>query len=97
MKEISVEVNQRSYALTTDPSAEREVREAVGVIDRHASDLADSLGFVPESTLLLLAGIQALSESSESAAQNEAAMGEAAQTVRDVAARMRSLASRIGA
>lgn len=97
MKEISVEVNQRRYALTTDPSAEHEVREAVGAIDRHARELADSLGFVPETTLLLLAGIQALSESTESAARDQVVLGEAAQTVRDVAARMRSLASRLGA
>lgn len=96
MKEITVEVNQRSYALTTDPEAEWMVHQAVEGIDRHARELVGDLGFMPETTLLLLAGIRALSEAHEERESDQEAQREAAWAIRDVASRMRSLAARLG-
>lgn len=93
MKEISVEVNRQTYKLTAEPSAEPMVRDSVVDIDRHARELACRLGHVPEPTLLLLAGIQALSEARERARDGDDVQREMARALRGLASRVRGLAS----
>ena len=65
MAQVSVSVNGRSYIVACDDGEEDHLRELARYIDRHVQQLADTLGQVGDSRLLMMAGLLVADELSE--------------------------------
>ncbi|MCP5432172.1 MAG: cell division protein ZapA [Alphaproteobacteria bacterium] len=65
MSQVSVSVNGRSYIVACDEGEEEHLRELSRYIDKHVSSLADSIGQVGDSRLLLMAGLLVCDELSD--------------------------------
>jgi cell division protein ZapA len=65
MAQISVSVNGRSYIVACDDGEEEHLRELARYLDKHVQSLAESVGQVGDSRLLLMAALLVADELSE--------------------------------
>ena len=66
MAQVSVTINRQNYTITCDDGQEERLKELAVYFDHHVSQLADSLGNVADSRLMLLAGLTVCDELMES-------------------------------
>ena len=109
MSQITVTVNNRSYAITCEPGQERHVQSLTSELDRRVAALARDLGQVGEARLLLLTALTILDElaEAESRAPDPAAREglqrldkleeEAARAIEGLAQRVEAVAARLEA
>lgn len=57
MPEIKVTIGGRPFVLVCDPGEEPSLQTAAGMLDNEARSLEDAIGRVPESRMLLMAGL----------------------------------------
>ena len=57
MPEIKVQIGGRPFALVCDPGEEASLKLAAEMLDTEARTLQDAIGRVPESRMLLMAGL----------------------------------------
>jgi len=62
MGQVTVSVNARSYLVACDDGQEEHLRSLAGYIDRHVSDLAQSVGQAGDTRLMLMAGLMVADE-----------------------------------
>lgn len=109
MSQITVTVNNRSYAITCEPGQERHVQGLAGELDRRVAASAREVGQVGEPRLLLLAAIMILDELAEARARAGDAGArdglkrldrleeEAARAIEGLAQRVEAVAARLEA
>ena len=57
MPDISIDIGGRSFAIACEPGEESQARAAAELLNAQAKTLQASLGRVPESRMLLMAGL----------------------------------------
>ena len=57
MPEIEIEIGGRSFEVACEDGEEHYLRAAAGMLDEEASALAAQIGRIPESRMLLMAGL----------------------------------------
>ncbi len=62
MAHVSVTVNARSYTLACDDGEEEHLKQLAGYLDHHIQELADNIGPVGETRLMLMAGLMVADE-----------------------------------
>ena len=104
MAQVSVTINGRNYPILCDDGQEEHVSRLAAYIDKRASEIAETVGQVGESRLLVMASLLVADELSEAYARLEAGPdgsenGESAESVENaeeiLAAATESLARRI--
>ena len=73
MPEIVVTIAGRAFELTCGEGEDKALKNAANRLDIEASALIDTMGRIPESRLLLLAGLMVANKTVE--LENEAARG----------------------
>lgn len=109
MSQITVTVNNRSYAITCEPGQEKHVQGLAAELDRRVGAMAREVGQVGEARLLLLAALTVLDELSDTrsrAGEPSAREGlqrldkleqEAARAIESLAQRVEAVAARLEA
>ena len=109
MSQITVTVNNRSYAITCEPGQERHVETLAAELDRRVGGAARELGQVGEARLLLLTALMILDElaDAQSRANHPSAREglqrldrleqEAARAIEGLAQRVEAVAARLEA
>lgn len=69
MGQVNVSINDRSYMIACDDGEEERLRELASYIDKHVSDLAQSVGQVGDARLMLMAGLLVADEMTEAVAR----------------------------
>lgn len=77
MAQVSVSVNGRSYIVACDDGEEEHLRELARYLDNHVQSLAESVGQVGDSRLLLMAALLVADELSETLSRLDNLEGEA--------------------
>ncbi len=72
MAQVSLDVNGRKYTVACDDGEEERLYELSEYVDRHVKDLAQSVGQVGDTRLMLLAGLMISDELSEALARHDA-------------------------
>ncbi|NWG45830.1 MAG: cell division protein ZapA [Alphaproteobacteria bacterium] len=65
MAQVSVSVNGRSYIVACDEGEDEHLKELARYLDRHVTSLAEQVGQVGDSRLLLMAGLLVADELSD--------------------------------
>jgi len=65
MSQLSVTINGRNYPIVCDDGQEEHVTRLAAYIDKRASEIADTVGQVNESRLLVMASLLVADELSE--------------------------------
>jgi cell division protein ZapA len=109
MSQITLTVNNRSYAITCEPGQERHVQHLAMELDRRAAAMARDIGQVGEARLLLLTALTILDELAHAqsrTAEPSAREGlkrldkleeEAARAIEGLAQRVEAVAARLEA
>ena len=104
MGQVTVKVNGRDFSLSCDDGQEPRIRRLAQIVDARVAEFAGSLGQIGDARLILLGALILADELAEandalqraqSAAPGEADAPEgAAQSIRDIAKRIESIAAR---
>ena len=57
MPEINVEIGGRTYAVSCEPGEEKALHHAASLLDKEAGAIQSAIGRLPESRMLLMAGL----------------------------------------
>lgn len=79
MAQINVTVNGRGYSVACDDGEEGHLEDLARYLDKHVQTLADSIGQVGDTRLLLLAGLTVADELSEMLAKIDELTSEVEQ------------------
>lgn len=71
MTQLGITINSRDYQIACDDGEEEHLTYLSQFVDKHVSDLAESVGDVGETRLLLMAALVIADELSESMGRNE--------------------------
>lgn len=69
MGQVSVTINNRPYLVACDDGEEDRLRELGAYIDKHVTELAQSVGQVGDARLLLMSGLLVADELAEALAR----------------------------
>ncbi len=72
MGQLGIKINGQDYQIACDDGEEEHLTYLSEYVNKHVSDLADSVGNVGETRLLLMAALVIADELSESLGQGEA-------------------------
>jgi cell division protein ZapA len=76
MSKLDITINGRSFEIACDDGEEDHLTYLAEYVDKHVSDLAESLGNVGEARLLLMAALVIADELAENISRSEALDGE---------------------
>lgn len=76
MSKLDITINGRSFEIACDDGEEDHLTYLAEYVDKHVSDLAESLGNVGETRLLLMAALVIADELAENISRSEALDGE---------------------
>ena len=76
MGQLGIKINGHEYQIACDDGEEEHLTYLSEYVDKHVSDLADSVGGVGETRLLLMAALVIADELSDSTGRGEALEGE---------------------
>jgi cell division protein ZapA len=76
MGQLGIKINGHDYQIACDDGEEEHLTCLSEYVDKHVSDLADSVGGVGETRLLLMAALVIADELSDSLGRGEALEGE---------------------
>lgn len=103
MAQVTVKVNGRDFSLSCDDGQEARIRRLAQMVDGRVTEFANTLGQVGDARLILLGALvladelaeanDALQRAGSPAPASDAAEG-AAQSIRDIAQRIESIAAR---
>ncbi|MGV6801155.1 MAG: cell division protein ZapA [bacterium] len=108
MAQVNISINNQTYTITCDDGQEERLVELAAYFDDHVQNLAQQIGQVTDSRLMLLAGLTVCDEISELKARLHmmeeqtgltsekgavAALDEACEKVRHVTGRLEQAAS----
>ncbi|MEX0969456.1 MAG: cell division protein ZapA [Paracoccaceae bacterium] len=93
MPDISIEIGGRSFAIACEPGEEPQARAAAELLNTQAKTLQDALGRLPESRMLLMAGLMLADMQKEM----EWKAKDASERVADMESRLRKAESKAAA
>jgi cell division protein ZapA len=103
LSQVTVKVNGRDFALSCDDGQEARIRRLAQMVDARVGEFAASLGQIGDARLILLGALvladelaeanDALQRAGSPAPGSEGTEG-AAQSIRDIAKRIESIAAR---
>jgi cell division protein ZapA len=103
LSQVTVKVNGRDFALSCDDGQEARIRRLAQMVDARVAEFANSLGQIGDARLILLGALvladelaeasDALQRAGSPAPATDAPEG-AAQSIRDIAQRIESIAAR---
>lgn len=78
MSQLEITINSRDYQIACDDGEEEHLTYLSRYVDKHVSDLAESVGDVGETRLLLMAALVIADELSESTGRSDSLKEEVA-------------------
>ena len=103
MGQVTVKVNDRDFSLACDDGQEPRIRRLAQIVDARVAEFAQNLGQIGDARLILLGALVLVDELAEandalqraqSAAPATDAPDATAQSIRDIARRIESIAAR---
>ncbi len=76
MAQLGITINGRDYQIACDDGEEEHLTHLSQYVDKHVSDLAESVGNVGDTRLLLMAALVIADELSENLGRNESLESE---------------------
>ncbi|MBE87967.1 MAG: cell division protein ZapA [Rhodospirillaceae bacterium] len=76
MSDLSITVNGRSYTVTCENGAEAHLEQLANYVDKRVAEVADSVGQVGETRLMLMASLLVADELADAYAALSAERGE---------------------
>ena len=93
MPQMNISINGQSYVVACNPGEEERLKALAGMVDDHVRHLAENVGQIGESKLLLMAAILLADELSEAGGNGSRSDGAALQALESATARIQDIAA----
>ena len=88
MAQVSININDQNYTVTCDDGQEGRLQELAAYFDTHVRQMADQVGTIADSRLMLLAGLTICDELKEMQARIQQMEEETGMTSEEGATRV---------
>lgn len=93
MPQMSISINGQSYLIACNPGEESRLKALAQMVDEHVRQLAENVGQIGESKLLLMAAILLADELSEAGGSSGASDNAAILALESATSRIQDIAA----